>query len=277
MGLRESSILVRTHFGQWSPYVKDRDATSGVEAAFETQRGVGNFNKHLLKGSSIRREFQNVISDAYAYHLANTSPWHDDGYRIINSIHAMDYAEGLRKFSDSLLQNGLKSKEQYEKDIQEDLVRLGKLAKPTDYPSYDDFCARFYIRSVFLPFPNTQDFRVDIAEEEKQKLEEMIKESSDIVRKDIVNKALTALKPILDNYANPDCKVYDSHRDKLESITNTITRLNVDRDDRISTLSSQLESFYESFDVHELRSFPEDKASVYQRAVTLSNQFKDII
>lgn len=277
MSLKDAAIMVRSNFAFWSPYKKEDDANELIEQAYQTKGNVGNFNKHLLKHSVLRKRMQGVVQTAYAFHIAQTSPWYDKGYRIINALCVDDYVSGIKVHRSSLAALIEAGKDQYERDVMEDKTQLGKLANESDYPSYVDFCKRFFINTVFMPFPNTEDFRVDVPEFEKAKLQDMLQNVNGLVRRDIRNKVLDALDPVISHYGDPGCKVYESHRDKIAAVVDLIPTLNVNQDADIKSFWLDLSQFVSKFEPYTLRMRPEDKFHFRDLAVALAAKITDII
>jgi hypothetical protein len=274
MSLKDSAILVRTKFSQFSNYVKSKEATALVEQTYHTKHGAGNFNKHLLKNSEIRRAYSNLIAGAYSWHIQNTSPWYDDGYRILNSLNALEYAEKMEGFRQGLAALAGQFQSEYDKEVAADIARLGNLGNAADYPSFSDFSANYGIESVFLPVPDTEDFRCSIPDRELLELRQMVHGAEALVRDDILSKILNAFRPLVENYSKEEGRVYDSHKDALVDLQTVISNLNIYNDVHVQSFLTKLEDFISNFSVTEARTFVDRKQALSERALELCNDLK---
>lgn len=175
--LADRALLVRLSRQTYNPYKKDDSVVKTANAV-----GVGNFNKHLFKDKNCRvMKTNQAFSEIYEFHRKHTSPWVDNGNRMIRTDAVPTYKQEMRNLiavaetaADDLTAH-------WDEEVAKDLARIGainhELAKASDYISKYEIRAKYSADVTFMPLPNEDDFRVGMDAEDIQGLRNAVKEA----------------------------------------------------------------------------------------------------
>ena len=191
--LKEKTMLVQLSISQWYNRTADNSVSVEVCQSKKASSGVGRYIKKLLPDeafNSINRCIRQIRND----HAKLTLPWQDGNIRILPAVLFLDYkkliSEGERALEEALWdfhknfdlwKNGAKKE-------------LGSLFNEQDYPNPDDIIKNFIVKTHFLPFPDTTDFRVDINEAAMAQLRE---ETNEFIHGLVVASTLNLFNSLL--------------------------------------------------------------------------------
>jgi hypothetical protein len=156
-------MLVRLTIKQFSARKLDRRVTREVNDQHGAVADAGRYNKRLLAKEALA-EIAGIANAARAAHYEHTSPWLDDGARVLSAI-------GFPTYSSKLLAMRLhfeaavpRFEAAYPSLRDGAAADLGDLFDPADYPDPQDIGKRFEFRTAVYPFPEGADFRVSLAD-----------------------------------------------------------------------------------------------------------------
>ena len=172
--LRDRALLVRLTRKTYNPYTKDDSVLHTANAV-----GVGNFNKHLFKDKNSRVARTNqAFSEVYEYHRDHTSPWVDNGPRMIRTDKVPEYKQAMRNLIAAAEAAVNDLIENWDAEVQADLDRITAmnptLAKRDDYPDASSIRERYAAEITFMPLPDGDDFRIGMEAEDIKRLEDAV-------------------------------------------------------------------------------------------------------
>lgn len=159
--LSRKAMLAQLSISRWGARRFDDVATNEVLDKHSAKRDVGLFTKRLLAKPAMA-EIHRVTAQARAYHHEHTSPWLDDGIRILPNVFYMTYAAKLGEFDAAFWHAVAEFVRQYPKFVEEARIELGSLFVANDYPKASRIKERFSFGVVILPCPDSSDFRSDL-------------------------------------------------------------------------------------------------------------------
>lgn len=167
--IAEGAMLVQMRANSWSGSTIDRVVTSDTIERAKASRDAGKFVKRLVYGRYLRN-YEGVIFRARQYHYGHSLPWMDGSIRIIPIGLYEKYLSKMRQFqreadeaADELCTNYAHIRDEARK-------KLGSMFKSDDYPSPDSLREKFGMKVTFNPVPKIGDWRLNLPEEELNRL-----------------------------------------------------------------------------------------------------------
>ena len=180
-GELKSSPLAREslRISAWSGRLYDRKASNHVAVHHEASASAGRYNKCLLPKAAFAA-LTATMSRARSSHYEQTLPWDDQGSRLLtvaNYEHYMQLLDGLRE---RMVRERARFIEDYEDNIDQARLDLGKLFRIEDYPSQEALQGKFGIRYRITPVPDADHFMAKLASDDtdrvKRDIEHQIEE-----------------------------------------------------------------------------------------------------
>ena len=134
MNLTHDAMLVSLRISAWSGRLYDRKASNHVAVHHEASASAGRYNKCLLPKAAFAA-LTATMSKGRSSHYEQTLPWDDQGSRLLtvaNYEHYMELLDGLRE---RMVRERARFIEDYEDNIDQARLDLGKLFHIEDYPS----------------------------------------------------------------------------------------------------------------------------------------------
>ena len=165
MDLTHDAMLVSLRISAWSGRLYDRKASNHVAVHHEASASAGRYNKRLLPKAAFAA-FTATMSRARSSHYEQTLPWDDQGSRLLtvaNYEHYMALLDGLRE---RMVRERARFIEDYEDNIDQARLDLGKLFRIEDYPSREALQGKFGIRYRITPVPDSDHFMAKLASDD---------------------------------------------------------------------------------------------------------------
>ena len=162
MDLTHDAMLVSLRISAWSGRLYDRKASNHVAVHHEASASAGRYNKCLLPKAAFAA-LTATMSRARSSHYEQTLPWDDQGSRLLtvaNYEHYMELLDGLRE---RMVRERARFIEDYEDNIDQARLDLGKLFRIEDYPSKGALQGKFGIRYRITPVPDADHFMAKLA------------------------------------------------------------------------------------------------------------------
>lgn len=182
--IQDKSMLVDLTIRRWTATKHDKSVSHEVERN-HSAHDAGRYNKRLIEKSHLAA-IETAANMLRRFHYAKTLPWTDKGQRLLPSALFMDYSRELRALRDEfdrLVRDFIATYPQLVQDAQR---RLNTLYQPEDYPPTNELNRLFGVDVEFMPVPQADDFRVDVAEEIQEEIRLQITESIAQRQKDLV-------------------------------------------------------------------------------------------
>lgn len=261
------AMLVELTIRQWTARKHDKTVSQEVDKGHGASN-AGRYNKILIDKESL-----DPISKAgnalRTYHYSVTLPWGNNGQRLLPSSLFMDYRQEittLRREFDRQVEIFLNK---YPALVNEARTRLNTLYDPNDYPSLSSLRNAFGVDMEIFPVPTAGDFRVDVANEEKQALQKQVEEATAQRQTAATKECFTRIRDTLQRMKNQcvpgKTRITDSLVESVREITTVMDALNVAEDPELTRIT-QLMRDELLVDAETLRKSPTTRKVVGDRA-----------
>ena len=275
--LADKALLVRLQRSMYQPYAYSKEATNLVSNTMGVGADAGRFNKRLVKGCKELDVCNAAFGKLSRTFRDHTVPWLDDGIRMCPNTSYFELAAMLReliaeanKAADALVAA-------WPKVVAQDMVRLGVLFDERDYPSQSELRKKFDATVQFLPVPSTNDFRVEIDEDDRKPQESRIKQVEADTAKYLVGEMLEPIQRFVDKLSIPigegGAIFRDSMVENMVELLGRLPKLNINNDPTVDKAIKDLKAiitpYAENIDL--LRQVPEIRVSAKDRMARLQS------
>jgi hypothetical protein len=194
MSIKKHALLVRLSVNKPQMTMKDDKATRDAENA-NNAHGAGQFRKDLYPKALIQPIAQ-VESSARAYIDKATYPW-TRGEDLLPTAKFMEFTERMGKFQlefDQCVTAFLNNWGNVMVRAQQD---QGDLFDAGVYPDLTDMKSEFRFRLVYRPVTDSEDFRVQMQEEEFEELRLSVEEATKESMNSFMREPLERLKKVV--------------------------------------------------------------------------------
>jgi len=276
MDISARALLVNITVRVWTGEKRDRAITREICEAKHAEKDAVRANKSLL-GETIK-PVQVAERAVRAAVNQRTLPWMDDGTRILKGTAFLAFtqsmAEPARNF-DAAVEQFIAGYPEIRHEAQ---YRLGDAYNEADFPTQAKLRDRFGLKLTYLPVPNTEDFRVQLADDEIAAIRRNTEEALRGTVNDAVRNLLDRLREPVSHMATrlrlfrrrSNGKVEHPFRDSLVENVREIVKLapmlNLMDDPRIAALCADIERHLTTHDPDALRTSDQLREQVADQA-----------
>lgn len=201
--LANHALLVALTVSKPSFRKHDKKATRELLDSHQSQAGMARVNKLLIakKGTPLEK-VETAFNAIRTTHYARTLPWAENA-RILSTKGYMDYCNELRvlkqKAFDILDTEFLPV---YDSLVNDAKYQLGDMFDSTEYPTAQELRQRYKAEFSFLPLPNTDDFRIDLAQDQVDRIKQHIQATCDANLATATDKVVERLVTVVKNMMN---------------------------------------------------------------------------
>jgi hypothetical protein len=275
MSINDKAMLVGLTIHGWQARKYDRKISLEVSEQHTSTTDAGRFNKHLLPGSAESYEAVHKKGrELRTFYYENTLPWSKDGQRILPTANYDDFSDGVRRLKREYNMLADEFVREYPLLKEDARVLLNGMFNEMDYPRTDEMRNRFAIEIETLPMPSADDFRVNLANEEvdriKKQIEMRMKVELEKANKDLWNRLRNAVDNMVLRLSAPEGRFHDTLVSNLQQIVELIPRLNFTGDEDLQKVSDVCVSALTRHTAQELRENAETRAKVAAQAKEIS-------
>lgn len=257
--ISSSAMLVDLNISFWTAKKLDKDVSDGVDVANATKTKAGRYYKDLFAGSTKLEDIGKTGTACRNWLYKQTSPWDDNGRRLLPATLFMDTTSMLSQFEKMYWDKVNAFLVEYDDAITQSAFTLVGLFKREDYPSIEKVRQKFGFKYSFSPVPESGDFRVDIGEQGMAELrgqyESAYKSRIESSMKDVWDRVYTTLSHMSSklDFTEGKQKLFDSMVDNTIELTGLLKHLNITGDQRLENLRKDLESAMHGVSCDDLR------------------------
>jgi hypothetical protein len=278
ISIASSAVLIDLNISVWTARKLDKNVSKEIDINKNTTIKAGNYNKHILAGSDQLDAITKLANEIRDWHGRQTLPWSDTGTRLLPMNNFFDYKNQLGIYEAEFKSRINTFIQQYPNIIQGMAFKLGKLFDRAEYPETDKIANKFNLRYTIMPVPETNDFRVDIADDIRDEMQKEYQKAYEgrveAAMSDAWSRLHTTLEHMIDRLSGEDKKIFrNSLVDNALELTNLLTKLNVTNDPKLEKARQELEQSLVGVTADELR----DSVGVRQEILARVNQIMETI
>ena len=278
ISIASSAVLIDLNISVWTARKLDKNVSKEIDINKNTTIKAGNYNKHILAGSDQLDKITKLSGEIREWHGRQTLPWSDTGTRLLPMSNFFDYKHQLGVYEAEFKIRVNTFIQEYPNIIQSMAFKLGQLFDRGEYPDAHKIASKFNMKYTIMPVPETNDFRVDIADdirnEMKQEYQKAYEGRVESAMSDAWSRLHTTLEHMIDRLSGNDKKIFrDTLVDNALELTNLLTRLNVTNDPKLEQARQALEQTLVGVTADELR----DSLGARQEILARVNQIMETI
>ena len=256
-GLRMKALTVRLKRTMYVPAKQDKAATAVVASTMNCSKKAGKYTKALLRGCKELKDCQHAFQDVYKFVNENTLPWMDDGVRVLPNENYLDFTAELGRLKAKCEAAADRLEAVWDTAILADKAYLGNMFDPSDYPDAATMRAKWSVSVMYAPVPDSRDFRIDMDECDKKALDDAIAEVERGSTTYLLEQLLAPVSAMVEKLNVPIGQEGSIFRDTLvsniHSICERAKKLNINHDNRVDEIVSEMEHAMKHVDASSLR------------------------
>jgi hypothetical protein len=282
MSISSSAVLAELNISIWTANKLDKGATDSVLASNSASSGSAQVRKNLMAGSNKRKKIADYGARARLYHNQTTLPWSDKGSRLLPTSLFMEYKQNMNTIErtmNAMIDDFFLS---YDDLVLDAKLHLGSLFNSNDYPSIDELRHKFGFKLVFSPLPESNDFRLDIPQQDMQELSSKYESAFNDRLNDAMQENWSKLHKTLTHMSekltetedeNSVKRYHDSLVTNATELCGLLTHLNITKDPKLEEARRSLELTMLGVDIDSIKESPEVRHSVKSKVDEILGKF----
>jgi len=170
MSIVKDCMVVNIGIGVWAGYRRDKKATAKITSESGAESDAAAVNKHLVPKVALK-PIITASNSIRSHFYNNTLPWKDNGDRLLTRKNYQKFMEEHAQLADKFdaAVEHFVTKD-YPAAVDKAAFRMGTMFDPSDYPTPDQIRRKFYARIDIDAVTTGNDFRVDLDEDELQRI-----------------------------------------------------------------------------------------------------------
>lgn len=261
--ITERAMLVSFSTSFWSGKATDESVDKELTAAHGTESDVHEYRKRLVKPEDIKA-FKGVRSRFRAHLKAKSSPWLNDGTRVLASPFYFDLVKKELEFKAEWDAEVAKFIKKYPAIKSAARKRLGSLYQEGDFPSIETLRKLFDWQFMVTAIPEAGDWRVDLGSKVNQQvqkqIDEKVREGISKVTSDLWERLYEVIEKFVGKMKASDATFRDSLIDNIKELVTILPQMNVAGDPKLDKMATELRDGLCKLDPEVLREDPKARA-----------------
>jgi hypothetical protein len=242
MSLKDKAMLIQVSVSGWTARKLDRKVSDEIDVVHGA-KDAGRYNKLLVDKQFLDPLTQHAGA-IRAMHHKMTLPWMDGGIRLLPAKLFMEYSKEMRTL-----------RAEYDRRIDDFITlydsklvtdarqRLGTMYDAADYPPGHKLREKFGIEIDEFPVPDAADFRVEVGDAERARIQEDITRRVNQRQEAAVRDAWSRVREVVGRYTKiggDKAKIFDSMVTNAEELTRLLPGLNVNDDPDLERVCTKI-------------------------------------
>lgn len=238
------AMLVELTIRQWTARKHDKRVSREVDQTHAAKNG-GRYNKQLISKTALSA----IATKAGAirdYHYAMTLPWGNNGQRLLPAASFITYRNAITAHKREYMALVDAFLARYPAEVAEAQRDLGTLFDASEYPTTVNVARSFGVELEILPVPTFGDFRVEVADMERDEIQEQIKELTAERQRaaieDCYDRAREVLERVKAQCVPGKTRITESLVSSVDNLIGTLGALNINDDPELEALRQRIEN-----------------------------------
>lgn len=277
--LAQKAMVATLATSNWSGRIKDQLATEELLNLKSADKNAGSFTKALVDKKYLK-DIRTAISGMRAYHNEQTLAWDNNGGRLLPSVKYNQYTMKLREFQRDLTAAVTAFEGNFQNIINESSAALGDLFVASEYPDITEIVGKFQLDVGFDKVSEAADFRVDIPELEKKKIQQKIETKVEAKHAEAMEKIwkriFLTVEHMAERLSDEDAIFRDSLVENIETLVSVLPGLNILEDQKLADMTTELEDNLCGYTPEELREDKKLRKDVAKKSKDIMDQMTDL-
>jgi len=255
MSINDKAMLIYLNISFWTARKYDKRISQEIEDQYNADE-AGRYNKILIAKEHLSN-IQKIISAARTFHYENTLPWNDNGGRLLPSANYFNYVKSIQSFKDNFEREVTNFLRVYPNLKDEARQRLNGMFDEDDYPDVYILETKFNIKSIILPVPEADDFRVNLTDDEvegvRTSIREQVEASTESAMKDLWKRLFKVVSHMSERLSDPENKFKNSLVENIEDLCELLPKLNITDDPGLAVAVNEIKAKLTKNDSQTLR------------------------
>ena len=274
--LSNRAMLVTLSISQPKLTMTDKAVTRKVLNDHGAQHDAAKVDKDLFGPDY--QPIKTKVNEIRSFHYFHTSPWLDNGPRILATANFTVYSKGMREKFDEL--DGLIEKflDHIDEVYDRQEKRLNGLFNRADYPSTSTLRSQFGRDVSYAPVPTAGDFRAEIDNIDldyiKAALVDREESAIETIMEDAYQRLFDEVKHVAEKLSEPKAIFRDTMIENVRSLIKIMDGLNIKADPLLEELTKEVEQSIAPADPERLRKDEVFRSDVAEKADDIYNRMK---
>lgn len=288
--LSTRAMLAKLSISQWTAKRFDRRVTAETNRAHGASDDAGRYTKSLVAKEALARYAQ-ITGAAREYFLQITSPWMDDGTRLLNVAIYPAFVEKMRGFREDAEAEAATIVDKFPDLVEQARIALNGLFDPADYPAPSEVAKKFGLTVRLFPVPTVADWRVDLGEESaailKADVEMATREALALATRDAweriaevvgrMAERLSGYKPAKAKGEKTENAFRDSLVTNVRDLVSLLPILNLSNDPRLASICELMQEDLCEYDADQLRDDERARATTARAAQAILDEVSSFL
>ena len=243
--LTNRALLVSLQISQWAARKMDRKETAELALKHGTMSEVARVNKSLLPMAAALDAIHKKTGQIRWLYYDNSLPWGQEGINVISTSGYMEFvammSEAMNEWR-ALVKDFLAVYPQLREDAR---LVLNGMYREEDYPSPSELARKFSIDVRFMPVPAEGDWRVELADDEIERLRaktvEDLRESQHVAMRDVWKRVHEVVEHAVSKLSGDPKYLRESLVANALQMCKTMTILNIAQDPDLERIRHDIE------------------------------------
>ena len=241
--LGSKALLAELRLSVWTNTTSDESACQVVAQVRNTNTSEDRYLRPIIP-----RQYTKAVNSAfralYTFHKGYTLPWLDGGARVLPSSAFTTYTGTMRALKDRAMLEVDRLLQRYPYIVVERNI--------ANAPSIDELRSKYGIRNSFLPFPDADDFRIELDEETMTQIrsdaQQSITEQITSAEQGLIAQLRERVQKMVD-VLEPEHRMHSSVFDIANEMAVAGTHMNLTGNQRLVAVCNSIINFHAGFEI----------------------------
>lgn len=243
MSLADKAMIVTLSVSCWTARKQDKKVAEEVEQKHGAT-DAGRYNKLLIDKQHLD-PLTSMAGRIRQKHYDLTLPWLDNGGRLLPSKLFFKYQQEIGQLKDEYRQKVDSFIPLYDTQlIAAARKRLGTMYEPGDYPPGSMLRNKFSVDLDFVPVPQASDFRVEVGDAERRRIQDEITERVQQRQREAMLDAWARVRRVVTNIQArmnaPKTIIHESLIDNAQELVQLLPGLNISDDPLLAEVTHDI-------------------------------------
>lgn len=281
MNLSEDGMLVRVPIKMRGLTAKSQILTE--EAADSRDGDRDSYSAGIKKfGVDALAPIIKIVNLARTFHVENTLPWADSGFRLIPVTRLAYWQRELTRMQSDFMDavaNLINSYPQLRRDYVR-RINDGRIVSELPFPTLEQLRGNFDFNLMMQPIADPKDLRLKHVDP-KTIAELRAKANADMAaildegHRDLVNRLFKVVSKLHEQTSNADGRLFKALKTNLEEAVDVLPSLNIGNDADITRIIKRVKTELASIDLEQLKVNEKERTVVAKAASSILTDIKN--